>query len=143
MQASSAHCFVSPSVTITTLKLNPTSLVGSLRAFKLLFRALYVHSLHVCTSTVSKGVCRCHSGAKLRYSTILRVEGKTCNLVRVGVNKASTVRRKTGALVGLTSGVSAAQVHRPSFVVVVATINSCTCHHGSNVLVIPVKYLGC
>lgn len=133
---------MSPSVTATTLDVKPGSLVGSLGALNLFFRALYMESLHMFTRTLSKGMFRCQSGANLRYSAIIRLEGNSCKLVRVGVNNSGLVRRKTTGLGGLSRGVSAAGVGSPSFLVVLATMKDFTCHERSKMCIIPVNYLG-
>ncbi len=60
----------------------------------------------------------------------------------MGLNNSGLVRRKTGDLGTVRSGVSASGVGTPSFLVILANADSCTCHHSSNICIIPVKYLG-
>lgn len=76
IEADPAERFDSPSVTYTMLRTAPRGLLGSFRAFNLLFRSVYVHSLHICTSTLNKSIFRCQSGAKLRSSTIVNLRSK-------------------------------------------------------------------
>lgn len=100
-----------------------------------------MQSFHMCTSTLSNSIFRFHSEAKLRYSTILRLQSNQCKLVRIGLKKGQLVRRNTTGLVGLTSGVSAAAVSGPDFLVITANANRCDFAHQSNIVITPVEAL--